>query len=388
MVLIILLILSQDASFNASIHKLERPKDDVQNVYFLDACKTLKVALTVAYSYRWAIGKAVIWKWVDADYFVPDGLASDKDIVFYLGWKYASNLDKREEIATMYASAMSAIAPELEDAFFSSMEGRYIHPQRIFIPSTQAHARRILLNEHDKYGPDETLVLFGTGLQILYVSLIQQVDIQMMQEVNYNKFVTNSINALGRKLDMSDGVLSRLKFPLALEKAQAVKRVFGVYNDLKARIIRYLMSACDQKGNLSIVGSYMCEILAWSEMSVFVSIKEMLYASNSPVLQDISIKHEVKAFYYIMKKIDKSVHPQFFRYFCNGLDDMYVEKNNFPILAQVAQTLKSDEVRGSSSEQFVAKPKVSSPMVGQLVSLHQSYVTLRKIKSTSNVSKV
>ncbi|KAI3790468.1 hypothetical protein L2E82_03529 [Cichorium intybus] len=32
MVLIILLILSQDASFNASIHKLERPKDDV---YFM-----------------------------------------------------------------------------------------------------------------------------------------------------------------------------------------------------------------------------------------------------------------------------------------------------------------------------------------------------------------
>ncbi|KAI3520310.1 hypothetical protein L1887_09652 [Cichorium endivia] len=280
----------------------------------------------------------------------------------------------------MYASAMSAVAPELEDAFFSSMEDRNIHPQRIFIPS-QAHARQILLNEHDKYGPDETLVLFGTGLQILYK------DIHVMQDVTYNRFVTNSINALGGKIDMSDGVLSRLKFPLALVKAQAVKRVFGVYHDLKAKIIRYLMSACDQKGNLSIVASYMCEILAWSEMSVFASVKEMLYASNSPVLQDIFIKHEVKAFYYIMKKIDKSEHPQFFCYFCNGLDDMYLEKNNFPILAQVAQTLKSDEVRGSSSKQFVAKPKVSSPLVGRLVSLHQSDVKLRKIMSLKfNVS--
>ncbi|CAI9273228.1 unnamed protein product [Lactuca saligna] len=140
------------------------------------------------------------------------------------------------------------------------------------------------------------------------------------------------------------------------------------------------MSACKEKGNLSIVASYMCEILAWSEMTVFFTIKEMLHATKSPVLQDMFIQHEVRA---IKKKIDNSEYPQFFRYFCRGLDDMYLERENFPVLALVAETVRSDELRASSSEQVVAQPMVSSGNVQRLVRRHRSYVALRKIKSTA-----
>lgn len=170
----------------------------------------------------------------DPDYFVPDNSASDtRDVVYSLGWKYAANLDNEEEIACMYASTISAFALELEDEFLRSMKGNKIRPHRIHIPS-QAKASRIALNEQEKYGPDKKLVLFGTGLHILFKN------IHMVKEVNYNRFVTNSINVLGGKLGMPHEVLARLKFPLTHKQACAVVGVFYCFEGLKAKIIRYI----------------------------------------------------------------------------------------------------------------------------------------------------
>ncbi|CAI9273229.1 unnamed protein product [Lactuca saligna] len=116
---------------------------------------------------------------------------------------------------------MSAFAPELEDEFIKSMKGNNINPHRIHIPS-QAKASRIVLNEQEKYGPDEKLVLFGTGLHILFKK------IRMVKEANYNRFVTNSINVLGGKLGMPHEMLARLKFPLTHKQAGAVVGVFYI----------------------------------------------------------------------------------------------------------------------------------------------------------------
>ncbi|KAL4576675.1 hypothetical protein LXL04_012773 [Taraxacum kok-saghyz] len=287
-----------------------------------------------------------LWKnRVDADYFVPD-TASDRDTVFSLGMKYAANLDKKEEIATMYASAMSAFAPELEEAFLSCMKDENIHPQRILIPS-QANERRIVLNDHEKYGPDETLVVFGTALYIMFKK------IHMIKDItHYDLLVANCIHTFGSKLGVSEGVLSRLKFPLTRDKAVGVNRVFRLSEKLKAKIITYLMSASKQERNLSKLATHLCEILSWSEITAFASIKEVLHATNSPVLRSLEIIHEVRSFYYAMDKVNKCEYPEFYPYFCSGM--------------QVAETLKLNEVRALSSGKFVAKPKMGSPLVNRL----------------------
>lgn len=308
---------------------------------------------------------------VNVDFlYVEDDPASRRRLVS-LGWDLIRLSSSPEEMSTHFASIICAFEPQFRGSFVKALEQHDCNIEGILFPdSTETNVYD--LEPTIDYSYIETVILMGISFLLLFKQVTPQ---------NFAGYTTARMKALCGRLSVTEEIRNRrLKYPLTLQQVQNIRSVFGGSKEIKREIIQWMMWASNRGGVLEEMARYMLSILAFSELNVVVLIHEVFVHSGSPVLQYPALQGEVYNFARALHHVCRYKWPQFFKYYCQPDEEVYVLRNQFPILGAAAQKVMSDYTGSESIKNFVVTTNSSNSLVEKCVQMHKRYCESQRVE--------
>ncbi|KAK1379407.1 hypothetical protein POM88_026151 [Heracleum sosnowskyi] len=238
--------------------------------------------------------------------------------------------------------------------------------ETIRVPS-QAEEFGINLDEIETLDTSSYFALFGFTILLLF---------KTPTTANFQHFLVARQNALNAAAGVQPD--KEVPNPYSLEKAQAVRSILGSSIYVKRRVIRMLLDMQNGDKNLNNVCRYVASVLEYNEMSAIMFSYETLVQTNSPVLTDPRLYHEVLNLDEALQLMFQSKHPQYFRYLEDQEKVSMIERKRFPILAAVGEKLKADLKGYKSSKNVVGANSNKDNMVAELVATHKRAMARNK----------
>ncbi|XP_058723592.1 uncharacterized protein LOC131595297 [Vicia villosa] len=195
---------------------------------------------------------------------------------------------------------------------------------------------------------------------------------------SYNSFMSNCINSLCEMVGYDPYI--KLAIPFDFYRSTVIKTKLGSCSTLCHDVMRFIL----RKSNWGdeVVGGvcqYLCNVLAWSEMSHFILINDVLVKAQSPVLLDHRVSSEVDDFVEACEAVVSHVCPQFYMLVVWYFEKLMVHSSKFPTLIAVAQELKRGDrdtncsASTFSNSEVILTSGADSATVKDLVNLHRSF---------------
>ncbi|KAM0069745.1 hypothetical protein Hdeb2414_s0001g00005101 [Helianthus debilis subsp. tardiflorus] len=180
---------------------------------------------------------------------------------------------------------------------------------------------------------------------------------------------------------------------LSISTAKNIRTIVGANGNFRAGLLTVILGNRDGWGRLNGVCNYLAEIISWTEMAPLQFMLEALCLTDSPVLRDSRVKHEVINLCEAYKRINETPYPQYFRIMHPTEARVTIAKSRFPTLAEVARRYLS-ELKNRVS-QFAASSNGQNTLVNNLLSIHRAHITrlnrdgayLPKVQGDDDISR-
>ncbi|KAF5775033.1 hypothetical protein HanXRQr2_Chr13g0607531 [Helianthus annuus] len=172
---------------------------------------------------------------------------------------------------------------------------------------------------------------------------------------------------------------------LSISTAKNIRTIVAAHCNFRAGLLTAIIGNRDGWRPLNGVCNYLAEIISWTEMAPLQFMLEALCLTDSPVLRDYRVKHEVINLCEAYKRINETPYRQYFRIMHPTEARVTIAKSRFPTLAEVARRYLSELKHRVS--QFAASSNGQNTLVNNLLSIHRAHIT-RLNRDTNWVSQL
>ncbi|CAL0315308.1 unnamed protein product [Lupinus luteus] len=275
----------------------------------------------------------------------------------------ATPLSERKSIFALFASALICVFPVLAPTVKLVLNNSGMNTREVKLPS-QAEQHLIQMNRDT---PENYVAVLGAQIAIMLI--------KNPSDANCNSFMQSWAQGLAASIGMPTD--SRNFTPIAdFEKVTLIKRLFS-NRFLNTYIMKEIINYCALQAPISTLYNYVAEIVKYHGMGAFTSISDVLLSVKSPVLYNPRVLHEVDRFSFAYIAVRQFEYPQYFYMLAKPTVTHLIERNNFPVLARVAQLIK--QATSSPLNPFVAPRDRDSPIVLELVELHKRAIFGRSV---------